>query len=44
MYFKIKELRLKVVYFHAALNQHKLTSCMHLPPLSAHIHAVNAPH
>ena len=32
MYFKIKELRLKVVYFHAAFNQHKLTICIHLPP------------
>ena len=44
MYFEIKEIMLKVVYFCAAYNSHKLTICMQLPPLSAHIHAENAPH
>ena len=32
MYFKIKELRPKVIHFHAAYNPHKLTIRMQLPP------------
>ena len=32
MYFEIKEIMLKVVYFCAADNPHKLTICMQLSP------------
>ena len=32
MYFEIKEIVLKVVYYFAAYHPHKLTICMQLPP------------
>ena len=44
MYFKIKEIMLKVVYFCVAYNPQKINYLYAVAPLRAHIQAENAPH